>query len=150
MSLEALVSARVNLGMLDRAWVALRNPDLRPAWKESRKPLRQDQRDHAKQQAGPGGAWAPRASSTKVRAASGRRRSRKLLGRLPTALTSRSDRKRVIIRSLVKWSISHWRGERVGHGARLPARVFLWVSDRATETVSGIVARHVAKMVEGR
>lgn len=148
--MDGLISATVDLSRIDRVWVALRNPDLRPAFKESRKPLRQDQRDHAKKQAGPGGSWPPRASSTKVRAAAGRRRKKKLLGRLPTALTTKHDRKKLVMRSLVRWSLVHWQGGRAGHGARIPARVFLWASEHALETVSGVVARHVAKLIGGR
>jgi len=146
-NLEGLGQARVDLGFFQRARVQLAKPDLRPAWKESRKPLRADQRDHAKKQSGPDGAWAPRASSTKTRT-SGRKRQRKLLGRLPAALTSKYDRRKFTLRSLVKWSLAHWQGGRVGHGAVLPARVFLYASDSVLGTVSGIVARHVAKIFE--
>lgn len=148
MNLEGLVSARVDLGFLRRARMALRSPDLRPAWKELRKPLRADQREHAKKQEGPDGSWPARASSTKVRAASGRRRKRKLLGRLPTALSVRHDRRRLLIASLAKWSDVHNQGGRAGHGARIPRRTFLWASDRVLELAAGVVSRVVAKAFE--
>ena len=147
MNLADLASARVDLGFLTRARLALRTPDLRPAWKESRKPLRADQREHAKKQQGPDGTWASRASSTKVRAASGRRR-RKPLGRLPAALTTRFDRRRLIVRSLVAWSDAHNSGARVGHGAKIPRRTFLWASDKVLEIAAGAIARTVAKAFE--
>ncbi len=148
MNLGGLAIARVDLGFFARKLALMRMPDLRPAWKESRKPLRADQREHAKKQEGPDGAWAPRSSATKVRAASGRKRKRKMLGRLPAALTTRADRRRVIIRSMVAWSNVHNEGGRAGNGASIPQRRFLWASDRVVEVVAGFVAKVVAKAFE--
>lgn len=139
-----MIAARVNLGPLQRAFNTLRRPDLRPAWKEARKPLRADIRDHRKKQEGPDGTWSPRAAATKAR--SGKNgRARRLLGKLPTALTTLSDRRRVALRSRVAWSDVHRTGGTVGHGARVPARDFLWASGQVLETIAGIVAKHLAK-----
>ncbi len=148
MNLDGLASARVDLGFLTRARMALRTPDLRPAFKLSRKPVRADMREHAKKQAGPDGSWPARSSATKVRASSGRRRTRKLLGRLPAALTTNHDRRRMVVRSLVAWSAVHMTGGRVGNNAKIPARPFLWASAAVLEVVAGHISRHVAKLFE--
>lgn len=141
-----MIDARVNLGLVDKALLALRKPDLRPAWKEARQPLRRDIADHRKQQKGPDGVWSPRAASTKERAQYGRKRPRKILGRLPTALQTVSDRQRVAMRSRVAWSGVHQDGGRVGRGAKIPARPFLWASALALDAVAAIVARHLGKL----
>lgn len=147
MNLEGLAVARINLRAFDRMRIALRNPDLRPAWKEARPVLRKDQREHAKKQEGPEGSWAPRAASTKARA--GRNgRARRMMGRLPTANRQKDERSRKIMSSTVAWSAVQATGGRVGRGSRLPARVFLYVSDRALETVAGIITRGIAFMIE--
>jgi phage gpG-like protein len=144
-SFAELPQARVNLGFLDRARVAWSRLDLRPAWKDARPVLRADQREHAKKQAGPEGAWPARSSSTRVRSGN-RRRARKMLGRLPTSVSMRGERQRMIMRSPVAWSGAHQEGDRVGHGARIPARPFVYVSDRALEVVAGFVAVLAAKV----
>jgi phage gpG-like protein len=140
-----MLEAKVNLGPLDRVLNTMRKPDLRPAWKEARKPLRADIREHRKQRTGPSGSWAPRASSTRIRAASGRR-ARPILGKLPTALTTLSDRRRVAMRSRVAWSDVHQKGGTVGHGARIAARPFLWASDKVLGVIAGIVTKTLAKI----
>ena len=137
---------RVNLSFVDRALNTLRKPDLRPAWKEARKPLRDDIREHRRQQVGPDGAWAPRAAATKARAGLGRGRPRKLLGKLPNALMTLSDRSRVALRSRVAWSDVHTKGGTVGRGSKLPARPFLWASGKALGVIAGIVTRHLASI----
>lgn len=142
---DAGVITRVNLGFLDRARAAWRSLDLRPAWKLARRPLRADIRDHAQKTSGSAGTWAPRASSTRVRSGN-RRRARKPLGRLPGSVSMKGDRNRLVIRSPVRWSGAQQEGDVVGHGARLPAREFVWVSGKALETVAGYVVRVVAKV----
>lgn len=138
-----MIEARVNLTFAERALIALRRPDLRPAWKEARKPLRADIREHRRKQEGPEGTWPARAAATKQRA--GRHgRPRRLLGRLPTALTTLSDRRRVAMRSRVAWSDVHRTGGVVGRGSRLPRRDFLWASGNVLDTIAGIVSRYLA------
>lgn len=147
MNLDGLVRAEVDLGFITRVRIALRSPDLRPAWRLARKPLLEDQREHAKKQEGPSGPWAPYASATKTRT-SGRKRRRRMLGRLSTANKTIIERKRMIMRSPIRWSGSHQDGDTVGHGARLPARPFRWASQKATETVAGILAKGIAYLIE--
>jgi len=147
-NLRGLAVAEVHLGFLDRARAILRAPDLRPAWKLIRKPVRADLRQHARRQEGPEGSWSPMSSRTKGRARAGRKRPRKLLGRLPGALTTKLERKRMILRSQVAWSAVHQEGGRVGRGARVPARPFLWASDKVLELAGGIIARGIAFLIE--
>lgn len=139
-----MIDARVNLGLVDKALLALRKPDLRPAWKEARQPLRRDIADHRKQQKGPDGVWPRLATSTQERRL-GKRRARKLLGKLPTALQTISDRSRVAMRSRVAWSGVHQDGGRAGRSS-IPARPFLWASELAVDAVAAIVARHLGKL----
>jgi phage gpG-like protein len=145
-SLGSFVGARVSLSWVDAALHALRNPDLRKAWREAKKPLRLDQRDHAKRQEGPSGAWPGRSPLTTARRSRGagkRKRARKLLGRLPSALTSKSTRTGVSVFSRAKWSAVHQEGGKAGNGARIPARPFLWASAEVLEAISYVVSRHL-------
>jgi len=145
-SFDGFIGARLNLSFLDRAKAAWNAPDLRPAWKEARKPARADQREHAKEEEGPDGPWIPRRSRTRARSKSGRRRrARKLLGRLPRALQIKHDKRRLLIRSRVRWSGVHQEGGVAGRGAQIPARTFLWPSDELLGKVAEIVARVLAK-----
>lgn len=146
MNLEGLGVARVNLSWVERALTALRRPDLRKAWQEAKKPLRADQRDHAKRQEGPSGTWAGRSPLTTARRSTGsgkRKRARKLLGRLPTALTSKATRSSVTVLSRAKWSGIHQEGGTAGYGARIPARPFLWASMQALEAIGYVISRHL-------
>ncbi len=142
-----VIEARVDLGPLDRVLNALRKPDLRPAWNEAKKPLRADIADHRNRQKGPDGSWAPRASSTRLRSAGKRRgRPRKILGKLPTALITKSDRRKIAMASRVPWSEVQRSGGTVGHGARIPARNFLYASENVLWVIAGIIGRHLKKI----
>ena len=147
MDLGGLLQTTIDLGPFRRMQIALRNPDLRDAWKAARKPLMDDQRDHSKRAEGPDGPWAPRSSATKTRS-SARKRKRKPLGRLPLANKTTIERLKMTMVDPIKWSGSHQEGDTVGHGARLPARVFRWVSATAGEKVAAIVAKGIAYAIE--
>lgn len=144
MTFEGLLAARVDLSFVERALSAAKDPrTLAAAWRKARKPLRADQRDHAKRKAGSDGSWASRSPLTQRKVGQGHgnaKRPRKLLGKLPGALTASSSTKGVKVESRAKWSRAIQEGGRVGNGARLPAREFLW----ASATVLGIVADIVA------
>jgi phage gpG-like protein len=139
-----VIEARVKLGPLQSLFDLVKRPDLRPVWREARKPLREDIKAHRKAQSSEGGKWAPRAASTRERM--GRRGARRrMLGKLTTALQTTSDRRHVGMKSRVPWSDVHRTGGRVGRaGSRLPARDFLWVSRGALETISGLVVNYIA------
>lgn len=139
-----MISTTVKLGALERAFNTLRRPDLRPAWKEARQPLRADIASHRNQQRGPDGPWPARSSSTRLRSSSKRKsRPRRMLGKLPTALTMKSDRRRVAMVSRVPWSKVHQDGGTAGRGARIPARPFLWASKTVIDVVGGIIVKHI-------
>lgn len=145
-----MLEAKLNLGFLEKALNTLRRPDLRPAWKEARIPLREDIKDHRARQAGPGGSWAPRSGASRTGAkrkpgSKRKPRQRKLLGKLPTALTTISDRRRVAMKSRVAWSDVHTTGGTVGHGAKIPPRPFLWASDKVLTTIAALVSKALAR-----
>lgn len=148
MNLEGLGIARVNLGFFDRVRVTMRNPDLRPAWRVARKPIRKDLREHANRESGPGGSWAPASAATKHRQAQGRKRPRKMLGRLPGALKTAAQRTRFLITWRAPWASAQREGGIVGHGARLPARDWAYISDKATQKVADIIAVGLAFLIE--
>lgn len=142
-----MISTKVKIGALDRLLNTMRRPDLRPAWKEARQPLRADIASHRNQQRGPDGSWPARSSSTKVRAQSKRvKRPRPLLGKLPTALQQISDRRRVVMRSRVPWAEVQRSGGTAGHGAKIPARDWLWASKTALDVIASIVTKHLARI----
>lgn len=86
-----------------------------------RQPVRTDQRNHARAQEGPDGAWPARKSGS---------RRRRILGRLPGAIRMEVRGATIAAVSKVAWSGAHQDGPtRVGRGAVVPARQFLWISD---------------------
>lgn len=125
--------------------------DLSAVFRASRKDLRLDQRDHAKHEQGPEGRWPALSPYTAIRrlARRGRQGSRRgrhrigplklkggrILGRLPGALDVKADRYGMIARSRAKWSGVHQDGGSTGRGQRVPARPFLWISDRLLRAV---------------
>lgn len=137
-----MIETRVNLASVHRALEKLGNVDLRPAWVPARRALRKDVREHRDRREGPGGAWASRASSTQARAGQ-RGRARRPMGRLPTATYSVTSHDRLALRSRARWSDVHQRGGTVGHGARLPARPFLWASPAVVREIATAVERHL-------
>lgn len=135
--------------------------DLRALFRSVRKELRADQKSHAKEQQGPDGAWPALAASTvqkrKARAGKqGRTRRRKLneatvkkLGRLPGAYRIQISRLSIKAIARPKWSGAH-SGDRVGHGATLPDRTYLWASTQLLELVAARVLAYLGAAWEGR
>lgn len=149
-----MLRASVDLTAVDRGLDAMTRAarDLGPAFKEAKKPVRADQRQHAKERSGPDGRWAPKSRLTLAREALDRKRKgkrrgggRRLLGRLPAAIVVTSDRNRVVARSRARGGISgtHQDGGPAGRGARIPARPFLWVSDALRATLRFVFERHI-------
>jgi hypothetical protein len=124
------VRASVNVNPILAAFGRLRTFEVRRALKRLRKPMHADQRDHRDKMRGPRGPWAPLASTTLERyAREGRRRNRRILGKLPNPRTTTITSSSLIMRSRVKWSMAHQNGPtRVGRGAILPQRQFMWIS----------------------
>jgi len=129
-----------------RAFERLKRVDGRKVFRESKKPLRVDLREHAKAQSAPDGRWSPIASSTKER----RGRRRRLLGRLPTAIaiTSGVDFVRAVSRA--KWSRIHQDGGTAGHGSRIPQRTFMWASKKLTRLVRDLYVGALDRAWMGR
>jgi hypothetical protein len=130
------VKVVVKIGGVRDMFSRLAAVKVREVFKELRKPALIDQRQHDQAARGPDGRWPPLAASTLARRArmtktkSGRKRKpNKLLGRLPKAMQSIVNTRSLIVRSRVKWSLAHQRGARVGNGAILPRRQFMWISD---------------------
>jgi len=98
-----------------------------------------DQRHHWRKDEAPWGHWPGLAASTlerrtrrRGRDKKGRNRSwpKKLLGRFPTAVKSIASAKSLIVESRVKrFSMIHQQGGRAGHGARIPSRQYMWISE---------------------
>jgi phage gpG-like protein len=113
------------------------------------RPLRDDQRDHGRSQEGPDGKWPARSPATlgRLRHRSGGkrrvRRARRVLGMLPTTLRVLSSPRRVLAASKVRWAALHQEGGRVGRGAKVPARPFLWVSPEMLDRAVEVLAEHL-------
>ncbi|HWU91602.1 MAG TPA: hypothetical protein VN253_30250 [Kofleriaceae bacterium] len=108
--------------------------------RELKKLVQDDQRDHAKQRTGPSGLWAPRALATvrRMRLEGVRRRPLgKLLG---AGVSYRANRAQIVGESKIKWSGVHQEGGKVGRGATVPARPFLWLSEAMIERALAYVA----------
>jgi len=139
---------------------------LSPAFRKLKGPMRLDQRAHAKAEQGPEGKWAPRATSTAADLATRRRGARKanrlaksrgqtdrvrtpgrgkILGRIPSAITVRSGPGIVEVISRVSYSAVHQEGGKVGRGAVLPARPFLWMSEAFIQQAMETFSVHLEK-----
>ncbi len=138
----AIISASFDFGDVEAGMLAMANPRVvREAMRLCRTALREDQKQHAQEQAGPEGAWPERSHRTIARAsrrrrgrtATGRRRSHRrpgrLLGRLPTAMDVKATAAGISAESRVDWSLAQQEGATVGRGAILPARPFHWMSE---------------------
>lgn len=108
--------------------------------------MREDQRDHAKERSGPDGKWPARSPAT---VAAHRKMPRRPLGRLTTAVGYRASSKGAIAESRVPWSGSHQDGDRVGHGATLPARTFLWISERFLGFAEDVLGARILRAFGG-
>lgn len=138
---------------------------LRPAFREIRKPMRQDQRAHASEERGPGGAWPPRSPLTEarrkarnkgVRATKAMRAiaitkfkkrptPKRILGRLPNAVVYVVGDLFIRATSRVPWSAAQQDGGRVGRGAILPARPFLWLSSTLLGKARDVLGAFIVK-----
>jgi hypothetical protein len=148
----AFTDVTVDLGDVGRGLEAMqrRGHQLRPAFQALKTPLRLDQRDHAKKRQGPEVGWAPRAASTVARLRTGGDRPKKLLGRLPTAVKYTADATGVRGISRAGWSAAQQDGAMVGHGARLPARPFLWISDQMMATAENVLGEALVRAYGGK
>jgi phage gpG-like protein len=157
-----MLDVNIDLSAVDQrlADIETRAKRAAPAFRELRRPLRNDQRDHAKGQQGPSGGWAPRSALTEAARAAhtrnlranrkrlhpkkfARGRSKNILGRLPSAIMVTAGDLFVRAASRVDWSGVHQDGGHAGKGASIPKRTFLWLSDRVVEITREVLLKHV-------
>ena len=140
MAATGLLDVTVNIRQVIRAFDRIAKLDVKKTFRDLIGPTRFDQRHHWRKDEAPDGHWPGLAPSTLERRSrprginrkTGRRQSwpKKLLGRFPTALQAIPSSKSLIMRSRVKrFSMIHQQGGTAGHGARIPRRQYLWVSD---------------------
>jgi phage gpG-like protein len=145
-----VIEASVNIAPVLRAVDRLKKTDGRKVFREVRKPMRADLRQHAKDKAGPDGSWKALAPSTKDRMRRAGRRRRKLLGRLPAAFKITHGSNFIRAEWLVKWSRVHWKGGRAGHGSRIPKRNFAFVSKKLIREVRDMFSAALKRTWEGK
>lgn len=125
--------------------MAKRGIDPKALFKRNRPILRRDQKDHFDELRGSEGAWPSRAASSlrkvmgnkkKSRTKKGRlrksaqKRLRNQLGRLKTFWKFRQSKGELEVASGArKWAGVHQDGGVAGHGARIPKREFVYISD---------------------
>lgn len=116
------------------------------AFRKIRPHMRKDQREHAARREGPETSWAPRAPSTIAkfkRGKTGRRLTRRPMGKLLTAVRYAASDRGVFGMSRIWWSGAHQHGARIAGGHVLPARPFLWISDHLTRIASRVLGEYV-------
>jgi phage gpG-like protein len=163
-----MLEASLDVTQVERALadVEARAKRLAPAFRELRRPLRADQRAHARAEEGPDGRWPPRSPFTEarrqvrnraarihrcdvLRRGEARRRStpKQLLGRLPAAILVKVGELYIRATSRAAWAGIHQYGGNAGRGrrVRIPARPFLWLSDGLLRTARDVLGNYVVK-----
>jgi phage gpG-like protein len=132
-SADGFVSAELDLSDVEDGLRALARAgrNLAPAFRALKPEMRLDQREHALLREGPESKWKPLAATTLAEYSKrGKRRPTRPLGRLLTAVQYVATSSSVMAKSLVSWSGVHQEGGVGNHGARIPAREFLWISTK--------------------
>lgn len=123
------------------AGLSRRARNVAAALKAVRAVVRKDVRQHGTKGLGPDGKWPKRVRSKTGRS---KRRPRRLLGRLTTALDLKLvSNRELVVTSLVPWSNIHQQGGKVGRGSRLPRRTFLWFSPWVIRQIREALQKHV-------
>jgi phage gpG-like protein len=147
-----------------------RASDLSLVYRDLKEYLKDEIAAHFRKAEGPTGAWAPRAASTEARARYGsltapKRRGKGKAARVGPMLRLRrgaADRKRLLGRfravgayvfkvtssSLTMyprgpWAAVHQYGGTAGHGSKIPARPYLWISDRVVRRFEEALHLHI-------
>lgn len=148
MQISSKFSATIDLTDVERGLreMSRAGKNLGPVFKALRPLLKVDQREHAKARSASDGAWPARAKSTLTEYRKrGKTRHPRPLGKLLTAVQYVAKRDSVTARSLIPWSGAHQEGAVVGHGAKLPAREFLWISNTFLDKAEQLTADHVLR-----
>ncbi len=132
-----MIGAKVDMREIEKGLEAMADPKVVDrAARALKKPMRDDQRDHARQAEGSDGTWPARKRLVGRGKKVLRRNRRKLLGKLPRATIVYARGGVVTAMSRAKFSLAHQDGARVGRGAKLPKREFLWISDGLLTTAA--------------
>lgn len=156
-----------------RKEVEARARQLAMVFRALRRPLIADLNAHAERESSPEGKWPKRSASTEREL--GRRRSvfvsttrtrktkrRKaqvtkaavrfntILGGLPSTTVVRAKNFQVEAKNPVPWAHVHQFGGRVGKGAIVPERPFVFISDQVAEAASNAIADYVADGWKGK
>jgi len=137
--------------------------DVTPAMRKLRKDFRKEQRSHFRaEESSDGSRWPERTDETKRRqlrkaqrdaAARGKKnrpRRTRLLGKLRN-FKIRYTKNSITAFSTAPWSGVQQAGGKVGHGAEIPAREFLWVNDKfVRDRAIPIIIAHVARRARRR
>lgn len=158
----------VDLGAVDRfvETASQRAARLAPAFKELRRPVRGDQRQHAKDQSGPDSKWAARSPITEARRQAANKRTRRarigpiapgktrrrstparILGRVPAALVVTLGDLFIRVAPRIAWAAAQAVGDRVGHHHKveLKPRPFLWISQQLIATAERVLGEYIVK-----
>lgn len=133
------VRAVVYLGSVRNMFARLSRIDVKKTFSDLKGPAVFDQRHHWNKIEAPWGKWPGLAASTLERRTRprgidrrrGKRQSwpKRLLGRFPTAVKSIASGKSLVVESRVKrFSMIHQVGGVAGHGAHIPSRQYMWIS----------------------
>lgn len=135
---------------------------LEAVFRKLRQPMRRDQADHAREEAGPDGPWPARTTKARTRKMFAKVRRRKgqpaqaevfrftgLLGVLPDVIQVKAIGATVFARSPIKWAKAHADGDVVGRGSTLPARPFLYVSEKLGELATEMIGDHLEDAWDG-
>lgn len=141
----------VDVRDVERSFDAMerRGKQLGQAFRVIKGEMRDDQRDHASKQEGPGGSWAPRAASTAAKMRSIGRAKKRQLGRLTSAVTYKATADGVVAVSRAPWSGVHQEGGTAGRGSKIPARPFLWISERLASKAIVVIERLILSSFGG-
>jgi phage gpG-like protein len=132
-----------DLSDLDEGLAAVirRGKDFSPFFRKYSPRVRKHQKDHGREKEGPDGKW-PKLSRSYRRAKTSRRKRGKPVARGTLGKLTKSHRITVNdfgieIASPIKWANVHQEGGIVGKGREVPARPFLWWTQRfANETAN--------------
>lgn len=153
------VRAVVYLGSVRSMFARLSRLDVRRTFNDLKGPAVFDQRHHWNKIEAPWGKWPPLAPSTLERRTrprgkdkKGRNRSwpKRLLGRFPTAVKSIASGKSLVVESRVKrFSMIHQEGGTAGHGARIPSRQYMWISEWLLQQAEKAFTKALQKAARG-
>jgi len=131
--------------------------NLTKVWQKLEPVAKRDQHEHARLQEGPDARWKPIAKTTRGQRLRSRRKAaakrgkripkrvtRKVLGKLPKAISIRFNRDTFLTISKVPWSAAHQEGATVGRGVQLPKREHVYFSAQMLDRVRDEIVKHVA------